>query len=147
MIPCSGPLYRTAAFSPSRWQRAHSLGMFVAKVGDEPCSRPRVPCVPWHSVHEGAFGSPSRRSLPCRLRTYCCAISVWHAPQSTFLAIVSQGRRRDTFTPEWHCAQATFACLEAWCSFSSTNIDRPSLALSAPSWWHLRQSASAMPWV
>ena len=121
--------------------------MFVAKVGDEPWRRPRVPCVPWHSLQEGALGSPSSSSLPCWLRAYCCAISVWHAPQSTFVVIDSQGRRNETLTPEWHWEQATLACREAWCSFSSTKRGRPSFARRAFSWWHFRQSASAMPCV
>ena len=33
-IWCSTPVYRTAAFSPLRWQRPHRAGMFRAKVGE-----------------------------------------------------------------------------------------------------------------
>ena len=106
-----------------------------------------MPWVPWHSLQDGAFGSPSSMSFPCRLRAYCCATSVWQAPQSTFVLIVSQGRRCETLTPEWHCEQATLAWRECCSSLASTNIDRPSFALRPFSWWHFRQSASAMPCV
>ena len=119
----------------------------MAKVGDEPWRRPSIPWVPWHSVQDGAFGSPSSMSFPCRLRAYCCATSVWQAPQSTFVLIVSQGRTRETLTPEWHCEHATFTCRECWRSCSSTAIERPSRALRPFSSWHFRQSASAMPCV
>ena len=103
--------------------------------------------MPWHSLHDGALESPLIRSFPCWLCAYSWATAVWHAPQSTFWVIASQGRVRETLTPEWHWEHATLAWREAWCSFSSTNIGRPSAAWRAFSWWHFRQSASAMPCV
>ena len=81
----------------------------MGKVGEAACSRPSVPWVPWHSLQDGAFLSPASSSLPCWLAAYCWATSVWQAPQSTFCAIDSQGRRSETLTPEWHCEQATLA--------------------------------------
>ena len=119
----------------------------MAKVGDEACSRPSTPWLPWHSLHDGAFGSPSSSSLPCWLRAYCWAISVWHAPQSTLRVTVSHGRWRETFTSEWHCEQATLACRERATAAASTNIVRPSFACRPFCWWHFRQSLSAMPCV
>ena len=43
------------------------------------------------------------------LASNCCPTSAWQESQSTFWVMVSQGRFRETLTPEWHWEQATCA--------------------------------------
>src|SRR5512143_4192555 len=102
-----------------------------------------MPCVPWHSLQVGALGSFLAERRPCTLSTYCRPPSAWHDEQSTFCLIVSQGRRWDAVTSEWHWLQDTLACLEPARWLVSTKSDR----LSLPAWsarleWQRMQSAS-----
>jgi len=68
--------------------------------------------VPWHSLQVGAFASFFAKRVPCTLSTYWRPTSAWQEEQSTFCLIVSQGRRWDAVTSEWHWLQEILAWRE-----------------------------------
>src|SRR5512140_541425 len=116
-----------AAFSPVRWQRAHSVGMRVGKMGDCGFALPSTPCVPWHCLQLGPLGSFFASSWPCVLSWYWAPTSAWHEEQFTFSVIVSQGRMRDGETPVWHWLQAILTCMLPSSESGVTCSERPSL--------------------
>jgi hypothetical protein len=77
----------------------------------------------------------------------CWPASAWHEAQSTFCVRVSHGRTREALTPVWHCEHAIREWRD-WRTYSAaTKSERLSVdAVRLRSWWHRRQSASAMPW-
>src|SRR5512141_1419137 len=103
---------RTAAFSPARWQRAHSSGTLRAKVGEVGSRLLWVAWWLWQSRQTGASGSLWAESLPWMLFWYCSTWAAWQTLQSTFDLIVSQARSRDGLASLWHWAQPMRAWVE-----------------------------------
>ena len=62
---------RTAACSPTRWQRAQSVGTLRAKVGESGSFLDLVACGEWQSRQPGASGSFCAASVPWMLVWYC----------------------------------------------------------------------------